>query len=102
MPDVHAMVLAPVDEIVESMEFAPRNGFHPEPPCRGCRDDEVRRKVNDFLATGASHAYVVRALGEDHAKRDMRERVTLDSVRNHCTRHFPVQQAAKATYREIL
>ena len=25
----------------------------------------------------------------------MRERVTLDSVRNHCARHFPVQQAAR-------
>jgi hypothetical protein len=102
MPDVDAMVLAPVDEIVESMELVPRNGFHREPRCRVCRDDEVRRKVNDFLATGASYAYIVRALGKDNAKRDVRERVTLDSVRNHCTRHFPVQQAARATYREIL
>ena len=28
--------------------------------------------------------------------------MTVDLVRNHCGRHFPVQQAAGATYREIL
>jgi hypothetical protein len=32
----------------------------------------------------------------------IRDRVTVDSVRNHAARHFPVQQAARATYREIL
>ena len=28
--------------------------------------------------------------------------MTIDSIRNHCVRHFPVQQVARATYREIL
>jgi hypothetical protein len=28
--------------------------------------------------------------------------VTIDSVRNHAARHFPVQQVARATYREIV
>jgi hypothetical protein len=28
--------------------------------------------------------------------------VTVDSIRNHTARHFPVQNVAKATYREIL
>jgi len=28
--------------------------------------------------------------------------VTIDSTRNHATRHFPVQQVARATYREIV
>ena len=28
--------------------------------------------------------------------------MTIDSIRNHCGRHFPVQNVAKATYREIL
>ncbi|MGO8853688.1 hypothetical protein [Mycobacterium sp.] len=91
-----------VDESVESMELAPRNGFHLEPRCRVCRNDQMRTKVNDLLASGASYAYIVRALGEDNAKFDKRDRVTVDSVRNHCARHFPVQQVAKATYREIL
>ncbi len=91
-----------VDESVESMELAPRNGFHLEPRCRVCRNDQMRTKVNDLLASGASYAYIVRALGEDNAKFDRRDRVTVDSVRNHCARHFPVQQVAKATYREIL
>ena len=28
--------------------------------------------------------------------------MTIDSIRNHATRHFPVQQVARATYREIV
>jgi len=40
------------------------NGFHLEPRCRVCRDDEVREKVNDLLATGSSYAMVLRALGK--------------------------------------
>jgi hypothetical protein len=28
--------------------------------------------------------------------------VTIDSIRNHTVRHFPVQQVARATYRDIL
>ena len=38
----------------------------------------------------------------DNAELDKCDRVTIDSVRNHCARHFPVQNFAKATYREIL
>jgi hypothetical protein len=58
--------------------------------------------VNDLLATGASYAMVLRALGDDNANLEKRDRVTIDSVRNHCARHFPVQHVARATYREIL
>jgi hypothetical protein len=92
-----------VDESVESMELAPGiNGFHLEPRCRICRNDHVRTKVNDLLATGASYAMVLRALGDDNAKLDKRDRITIDSIRNHTARHFPVQNVAKAAYREIL
>jgi hypothetical protein len=92
-----------VDESVASMELAPViNGFHLEPRCRVCRNDEVRTKVNDLLATGASYAMVLRALGDDNAKLDTSDQVTIDSIRNHTARHFPVQQVARATYREIL
>src|SRR6476619_7588595 len=45
---------------------------------------------------------VLRALGDDNAKLGQRDRVTIDSIRNHTVRHFPVQQVARATYREIL
>jgi hypothetical protein len=92
-----------VDESVESMELAPgANGFHLEPRCRICRNDQVRTKVNDLLAAGASYAMVLRALGDDNATLEQRDRVTIDSIRNHTVRHFPVQQVARATYREIL
>ena len=85
------------------MELAPGiNGFHLEPRCRICRNDQVRTKVNDLLATGASYAMVLRALGDDNAKLEKGDRVTIDSIRNHTVRHFPVQQVARATYREVL
>ena len=82
--------------------LVPRNGFHLEPRCRICRNEQVRKKVNDMLATGASYAMVVRALAADNAELDKCDRVTIDSIRNHTARHFPVQNVAKATYREIL
>jgi hypothetical protein len=73
------------------MELAPgTDGFHLEPWCRICRNDQVRTKVNDLLATRASYAMVLRALGNDDAKLHKRNRVTIDSIRNHTARHFPV------------
>jgi hypothetical protein len=91
------------DVVDESIELPPSvDGFHIEPRCRVCRDDEVRKKVNDLLATGTSFAMVLRALGEDKTAPGKADRVTIDSVRNHAARHFPVQQVARATYREIV
>ena len=100
---VSEALAAPVGEIMESSALAPRiNGFHIEPRCRVCRNDVLRKKVNDLLATGASYAMIVRAHAADNAELDKCDRVTIDSVRNHCGRHFPVQNVARATYREIL
>jgi hypothetical protein len=94
---------ARADQIMDSVQLAvPVNGFHLEPRCRVCRNDEVRRKVNDMLASGVSYAMILRALRDDNAKLAKAERVTIDSVRNHTARHFPVQNIAKATYRRIL
>ena len=97
----HALA-APVDEIMESSALVPCNGFHLEPRCRVCRNNLVCKKVNDLLATGASYAMIVRALAADNAELDKCDRVTVDSVRNHCGRHFPVQNVAHATYRAVL
>ena len=95
---VSQALATPVDEIMESSALAPRiNGFHLEPRCRICRNDSMRRKVNGLLATGASYAMVLRALGEHNTKLAKCDRVTVDSIRNHCGRHFPVQNVAKAT-----
>ena len=98
-----ARIIRTVDESVESMELVPgTDGFYQEPRCRICRNDQVRTKVNDLLSTGASYAMVLRALGDDNAKLEKCDRVTIDSIRNHTARHFPVQHVARATYREIL
>jgi hypothetical protein len=84
-------------------ELATRiNGLPVEPRCRVCRNDALRHKVNDLLSGGASYAMILRALEQDNAKLHQRERVTIDSIRQHTKRHFPVQNAARATYRAIL
>jgi hypothetical protein len=84
-------------------ELATRiNGLPVEPRCRVCRNDALRRKVNDLLSGGASYAMVLRTLEQDNAKLDTRDRVTIDSIRHHTRRHFPVQNVARATYRAIL
>ena len=84
-------------------ELATRiNGLPVEPRCRVCRNDEMRQKVNALLSGGASYAMVLRALERDNAKLDQRDRVTIDSIRHHTRRHFPVQNVARATYRAIL
>ena len=90
-------------EIVESTELAALFGPLPlEPRCRVCRNDEVRPKVNDLLAVGTSYAMILRAIEDDNTKLDKRDRITIDSIRNHTARHFPVQNVAQATYRRIL
>ena len=92
-----------VQEPVESTELASGiNGSNLQPRCRICRNDSLRTKVNDLLTTGASYAMVLRALGDDNATLEKGDQVTIDSIRNHTVRHFPVQQVARATYREIL
>src|SRR6516164_5952996 len=92
-----------VSEMVESTELAALFRQLPlEPRCRVCRNDALRPKVNDLLAVGASYAMILRAIADDNTRLDKRDRVTIDSIRNHTTRHFPVQTVAKATYREIL
>ncbi|WP_422590456.1 hypothetical protein, partial [Mycobacterium sp.] len=55
-----------------------------------------------MLATGVSYAMILRALQKDNDQLDTPDRVTIDSIRNHTVRHFPVQNVARATYREIL
>ena len=88
---------------VESVELpAFLHQFPLEPRCRVCRNDQLRTKVNDMLATGVSYAMILRALQKDNDQLDIPDRVTIDSIRNHTARHFPVQNVAKATYRRIL
>ncbi len=94
---------ARADQMIDSVQLAATvNGFHLEPRCRVCRNDHLRKKVNDMLASGVSYAMILRALKDDNTKLDKRDRVTIDSIRNHTARHFPVQNVARATYRRIL
>jgi hypothetical protein len=92
-------VSAPVESVELPAFF---RQFPVEPRCRVCRNDQLRTKVNDMLATGISYAMILRALQKDNDQLDVADRVTIDSIRNHTARHFPVQNVAKATYRRIL
>lgn len=100
---VSDIISDPVGQIVESPELTAL--FRPlplEPRCRVCRNDVLRGKVNGLLAGGASYAMILRAIEDHNTRLDKRDRVTIDSIRNHTARHFPVQNVAKATYREIV
>ena len=58
-------VVDSVDNNVQSMQLAPKiNGFHLEPRCRVCRNDQVRPKVNDLLATGPVTRWSCAPLGK--------------------------------------
>jgi hypothetical protein len=92
-----AALSVPDETAASTASVPPIDRLHLEPRCHVCRNDEVRKKVNDLLASEASYAMTLRALGDDSA-----EGVTSDSIRRHAERHFPVQNVAKATYREIL
>ncbi|MCT2098633.1 hypothetical protein M3E00_08505 [Dietzia cinnamea] len=52
--------------------------------------------MNSLLAQGLSFATIARTVTGDE------EPISVDSVRRHADRHFPVQHVAGATYREIL
>jgi hypothetical protein len=75
---------------------------HLEPRCRICRNDVVRKKVNQMLALGVTYAAILRALEEDNARLDPRDRISIDSIRTHTARHFPCQQTAAGCYRAVL
>ena len=72
------------------------NGFHLQPRCRICRNEQVPDEGQRSVGERASYAIVLRALGDDNATLEQRDRVTIDSIRNHMNRHFPVQQVACA------
>jgi hypothetical protein len=60
-------------------------------------DGYVKRLQDVKRASDEVDAAEKDAIGEDNAAG-----VTLDSIRNHAERHFDVQNAARATYREIV
>lgn len=77
-------------------------GLPLEPRCHVCRDDAKRELVNGMLARGCSYAQIARSMVRPPGEPPLPLAVTVNSVRNHATRHFPVHNVAKAAYREII
>ncbi|MGE5697103.1 MAG: hypothetical protein ACM4D3_18290 [Candidatus Sericytochromatia bacterium] len=67
-----------------------------------CRNDQIQAQVNQLLAEGSTYRGIFRSLKGENAALDQRDRVSWESVQHHAKRHFPVQNVARATYREIL
>ena len=91
----------PVDEIMESWRW-PRAMGSIWSRDAGCAETtRYTKRLTTVGHRGQLRHGRARPRG-DNAKLAKRDRVTIDSVRNHCGRHFPVQNVARATYREIL
>jgi hypothetical protein len=91
-----------VDETMESMELATRiKGFHLNRNAAYVATTRCGRRSTTCWRPGPATRWSC-APSDDNATLEQRDRVTIDSIRNHCVRHFPVQQVARATYREIL
>ena len=60
---VSQALATPVDEIMESIGVGPAQWVPPGAAMPSVPKRQVRKKVNDLLATGASYAMIVRALG---------------------------------------
>ena len=97
----HALA-TPVDEIMESTELVHTQWVSPGAPMPNLPQRQHAPKGQPDVGSGSPYAGIVRALAADNAELDKRDQVTVDSVRNHCGRHFPVQNVARATYREIV
>ena len=68
----------------------------------GVPEQHLAPKGQPHVGNGIPYAGIVRARAADKAELDDRNRITLDAIRTHCGRHFPVQSVAKATYWDIL
>lgn len=77
--------------------------FTPEPRCRVCaHPDDLLGPVNRLLVAGLSYRQILDAIIPIMAELPEGERPTINSIYNHARRHFAVDQAAKAAFRQTL
>lgn len=94
-----------VEETLETLELAGQiYRFEFEPRCRVCQNDKVRVRVNALLTEGNTYTQVIRTVAAEAEALgiDPERKVGMDSVRTHALKHFPVQNAARSTFREIM
>ena len=99
---VSQVLATPVEETVESSALVPRKGSIWSRDAECAETMCCARRSMTCWPPGPATPWSYAPSGEDNAQLDKRDRVTVDSVRTHTTKHFPVQQTAHATYREIL
>lgn len=99
--------VASLDEAVrreiEKVRVAGREyKFVPETRCRVCQEESSRTLVNRLLSAGLTYQAIVNALEPLNAVRPKNNKINYSSVWQHARRHFPIEEAARAVYREIL
>lgn len=88
---------------VERIRLAGREyKFVPETRCRVCQDESSRTLVNRLLSLGLTYQGIVNALEPINAARPKNNKINYSSVWQHARRHFPIEEAARAVYRQIL
>lgn len=94
---------AEVRRQVERIRVAGREyKFAPETRCRVCQEESSRTLVNRLLSLGLTYQAILNALEPINKERPKNNKINYSSVWNHARRHFPIEEAARAVYREIL
>lgn len=76
--------------------------FRTEHRCRICQDTPLRTTVNKLLAHGLSYKEILEAISAVNDSRPKSKRISLDSIRNHSKKHFPIDEPAGHVFRKIL
>lgn len=88
---------------IEKVRIAGREyKFVPETRCRVCQEESSRTLVNRLLVAGLTYQAIVNALEPLNKERPKNNKINYSSVWQHARRHFPIEEAARAVYREIL
>lgn len=90
-----------IDELAELADEHKLYVFRPETRCRVCLSDAVD-PVNTMLAHAMTYADILRSLEPLNRRLPEDKRITYNSIRTHATRHFPIEETAKATYRRMV
>lgn len=103
-PPVRMSIDAMIEAEVEARKEAGELDVVPSPEtrCRICMEDATRVLVNKLLAHGLTFATILTILEPVNKTRKKNNKINRNSLYNHQSNHFNVQEPARAVYRTIL